>query len=242
MPVVSRVKARAFTLIELLVVIAIIAILAAMLLPALKNARDMATRTVCAGNEKTIGMAILMYADSSNGWMPSGNSLNLLCDELNMSYPNPAGSTLFLKGLTPVGKSSIFVCPSSSVKLLNQVDPIWWTYGATLKYTFPDEYDAAAKPCGGWQTSYNNADSYKKRLCDISNSSVIMIEKTLKQLISNTQRPEQYNMPQYTTQYNILYYAAAYEHHNRAANFLFTDGSVRNFPVFTNFDADWKPK
>ena len=66
----SAVKSTGFTLIELLVVIAIIAILAAILLPALNSARERGRSASCVSNLKQIGMAINNYLDDNNGRMP----------------------------------------------------------------------------------------------------------------------------------------------------------------------------
>lgn len=111
---------RGLTLIELMVVISILSILAALLLPALARAREMARRTFCNNNMKQIGLVLRMYADESGGVFPGGSRNAHFGDIRQLSWPRPQftrnnfgvdGNRLYPDYLEDF---KIFVCPSSS--------------------------------------------------------------------------------------------------------------------------------
>ena len=77
----SRALEAAFTLIELLVVIAIIAILAAMLLPALATAKAKAAAAKCTSNDKQMALGFMLYLDDFDDAFPAGGSQNALGPE-----------------------------------------------------------------------------------------------------------------------------------------------------------------
>ena len=105
---------RGFTLIELLVVIAIIAILAAMLLPALSQARE-DVKAVCMDNLKQLGLAAMMYAQDFDDWAPyaiASTAARVMCDQLQNDTPLIKNwGLLYSEGYITDGH--IFYCPSN---------------------------------------------------------------------------------------------------------------------------------
>src|SRR5438477_6197916 len=115
----------AFTLIELLVVIAIIAILAALLLPALAKAKGKAQSVACLSNVKQWSLAFWMYEDDFEDYFPAeGNGFVPLDDAENANawynstapyISQPTLLSLYQKNDYPIlGQKSIWVCPSGT--------------------------------------------------------------------------------------------------------------------------------
>ncbi len=111
------VKTGGFTLIELLVVIGIILLLAAMLFPALRGAREQGRRAKCVNNLKQISAALHMYATDHNEKFPP--NLQALVDE---GY---------------IDDLNVFICPSSGLSQISNADQGSYLYNAGLTESAP---------------------------------------------------------------------------------------------------------
>ena len=136
--ITNETKLAGFTLIELLVVIAIIAILAAMLLPALAAAKEKANRAYCTNNLHQLGVGYIMYATDNDSMYPitnaGGNGPNVInggyytrwiCFVPNVSAPTAVNYSTASTNFTDfgseypakyAGNGGVFYCPSLNAK------------------------------------------------------------------------------------------------------------------------------
>ncbi|MFZ2654471.1 MAG: prepilin-type N-terminal cleavage/methylation domain-containing protein [Victivallales bacterium] len=130
---------NAFTLIELLIVIAIIAILMALLLPALSQAKELGKRTACMGSLRQIGLAGDSYSNDYYGYYPpkwEGNDSGCWIKVMNGAAPLNAPNGLGCLFPDYVKTIDIFFCPSLSNQVGNMSNQAMWNYGAFSGYRY----------------------------------------------------------------------------------------------------------
>jgi prepilin-type N-terminal cleavage/methylation domain-containing protein len=142
-------RAKAFTLVELLVVIGIIAVLIAILLPALQSARRQANTIKCAANIRQIGLAVQMYVSDYKGYAPAGRYLGY---DVWDSKDNRTTwwKDLIAKYLTKIDpqaaliqqNSVIWGCPNYDGHNINgnSISPVYTGYGYNVWPTFTSSY------------------------------------------------------------------------------------------------------
>lgn len=133
----KSIKIHGFTLIELLVVIAIIALLMAVIMPALTKAKEQARMVMCASNNRQITLAVKVYADSNDDLIPS-NELGRYDFNYDIARSESGGywtnmGRLYRDGI--IEAYEVFFCPSDKVRKPNVDYGI--VSGGPLKTVFP---------------------------------------------------------------------------------------------------------
>jgi prepilin-type N-terminal cleavage/methylation domain-containing protein/prepilin-type processing-associated H-X9-DG protein len=221
-----------FTLIELLVVIAIIAILAAMLLPALSAAKNRAKTIACTNNNKQIGLAIMMYIGDNSDYLPPLNEKNFASHTTNWWFVYLGNNYITANSVS----NNVWRCPA--------VQPADIVAGTVAYYDSPCEgygpFEDTVNPANGairYYLAINNSVEGSRKMSSINRASSIWLVGDVgtpkKPLTVNELPPTGYNTDitvikpiQGSGWLNVPSQKQAACRHNSAAVSSFCDGHV----------------
>jgi prepilin-type N-terminal cleavage/methylation domain-containing protein/prepilin-type processing-associated H-X9-DG protein len=216
---------RGFTLIELLVVIAIIAILAAMLLPALARAKASAQRTACLNKERQWGLAMIMYTQDSDEFIPRESETTEGSSLLNWAQV-----------VAPDGGSVWYNALPRSIKLKGAADfladkPAF--YATDSLFHCPNAPFTSATPLDSFvyfSTAMNSklitgsSSSIKISSIKLPSNTVIFLENRLTgdPMVDGNQSKSDLGQPS-------SFASRFAARHNKSGNLVFADGHARTY-------------
>lgn len=245
-----------FTLIELLVVISIIAILASLLLPALKKSREKTYEISCANNMRQISSAALMYVGDNDAYLPApsptgwGNSVigGFLGPLFTYFGFHKKTQFIWQELAWFQGKGGPFWCPGATNYALgaggagtydlSKLVEVKAFKSSTSGYGFSYMTTITrSNRNGGWGRCDGAPDFARltqayKILKTPSNSCILIEELPVEGWLNG-----KYANPNYANTHN-LFHGPDYRH-ARGANFLLTDGSVQRYGYSSHFDDDY---
>jgi len=139
-PLVRMKSRRGFTLIELLVVIAIIAILAALLLPALSSAKQRAWTTSCNSNLRQIGLGMKMYADDNREFYPESGR-DIYWNTIDLPSPPGSGYASWMQQIISYTiNTNVYNCPGNRQLPPDLQGPYNYFNGCRAAYVVADSF------------------------------------------------------------------------------------------------------
>ena len=242
----------AFTLIELLVVMSILAVLAALLVPVLRTARDSALAVHCLNNLRQLGIAFPMYAEDHNDRLPpaligrrtAGDWLYLISPYIGYTRSWHENDAARNRGNSEHFGRHYLPCPVEVGSYNGQFE-IWASYGSAGSYGV-NYAGNGSRPFGFWESNEDDATTGpkkgqgSKKITAVTSSEFLAADATLPYIYSPSWRSFKFDLDgdgvldtsMITTGPDL--YNKLEPRHSGSAHMLFVDGSVRLIPL-----KDW---